>query len=395
MELCDFEVLDIVALSALVEGRAIETASLEFKEAIDLANEQGKDELATDVASFANSVGGDILVGVSERADGEKKGYATACDGIVVDNADALMLRIQSILQERIEPRLVGVRMKVVQIDQERHVLAIRIPRSWQLHAVRRNKAYAVYARNANGKYPLDFFQIRDAFTLGAAATERAMIWRSERIARLAAGETPRILSEGPKLVLHVIPVAAFAGERSRLSVDLEALETTARTMKSSGSNRTYNADGLLIYAEWSNNCEEYSQVYRDGRLESLSAVLTVTSAMGSRPYFHAVVGDIVIRAVAAHRDLLPADPGPTLISLSILGGKGTPISNESKWSSFGKSPIDRDIAMLPEIQLDSLSKENQLLAKGLRPGLDSLYQAGGHSRCPSFGADGTYIEVN
>lgn len=375
-------------LSALVREGAIETVSLDFKEEIDLSTEHGKDELAADVSAFANSVGGDLLIGVSERENGEKKGHATAAEGVELENADPFLLRIQGILQERIEPRIQGVRIQPVQVSPGHYVIAIRVPRSWQLHAVRRNRAYAVYARNANGKYPLDFSQIRDAFVLGANASERAMAWRAERIARIAAGDAPRPLVARPKVVLHVIPISAFSG-RGRSKLDLAKLAGGIKAIGASAANSTYNVDGLLKYDISPEGSDEYVQVYRDGRIEALSAGL---SRKGENVYFTAAVAPLIIEAVAKYGDMLRhvGLAGPTLVALAIVDGKGVAI----KTREVGLSPIDRDVALLPEVDLPEIPVDKQEIASLLRPLLDAFFQSGGHAQSPGFAPDGTFRDL-
>jgi hypothetical protein len=108
-----------------------EGLTLDFKEELLLSSREEKKELLADAVAFANSVGGHILIGVSERRENaERIGVATALPGVEC-NPDGTILRIENLLRDGIAPRITGLRTKAVQVATGRYVLVLQIPQSW------------------------------------------------------------------------------------------------------------------------------------------------------------------------------------------------------------------------------------------------------------------------
>src|SRR5205823_7811738 len=63
--------------------------------------DEDKKELLKDVSSFANTQGGDILIGVDED-----KGVPTGIPGVTVPDIDKEKLRIEEIIRRGLEPRI-------------------------------------------------------------------------------------------------------------------------------------------------------------------------------------------------------------------------------------------------------------------------------------------------
>lgn len=61
-------------------------------------------------------------------------------------------------------------------------------------------------------KYSLDVNELRAAFTLSSTATEKIRSFRTNRIIALTNGETPILFIGSPKVIIHFIPLEAFAG---------------------------------------------------------------------------------------------------------------------------------------------------------------------------------------
>src|SRR5262249_6408462 len=152
-----------------------------------VANGQAaRTEFAEDVASLANTVGGDLVFGVQEVG-----GVATAILGVAVPDPDAEILRLESIIQSSIEPRIAGVRMRAIQ-GGPNPVLVVRVPRGWWgLHMVKNDGLQRFVGRNSAGKYRLDVQQIRAGFLSGADLAERARAFHSERVRSLREGGPP------------------------------------------------------------------------------------------------------------------------------------------------------------------------------------------------------------
>src|SRR5262245_27779705 len=89
--------------AAVELGNTPETLVLEFKAMIDLSGEKNQQEICRDIAQFANTRGGCLLVGVSERLD-PKRGLKVA-DGIKpVVNIDAFRQGIERAITNYLVP---------------------------------------------------------------------------------------------------------------------------------------------------------------------------------------------------------------------------------------------------------------------------------------------------
>ena len=137
------------------------------------------------VSAFANTAGGDLLLGVEAV-----EGVATALPGLDLDNPDGETLRLENMIRDGLEPRLPRVEVCPVKIAEHRYVLVVRVPRSWIApHRVRKNRQF--YARNAAGAYPLDVGELRAAFTMSETVAARIRDFRTYRLARIHGRETP------------------------------------------------------------------------------------------------------------------------------------------------------------------------------------------------------------
>jgi Putative DNA-binding domain len=125
---CRIDQLDENAIRAAIAGHAPEGPDLDFKR----THHDNSDELAKDVAAFANSAGGVLVIGVAED-----KGSASHANS--VDISDPCMRHITQVMASRIEPFIHGVELRAIPIAHVRGsgFLAIIVPRSSQApHAV-------------------------------------------------------------------------------------------------------------------------------------------------------------------------------------------------------------------------------------------------------------------
>ena len=165
--------------------RVGEGKTLEYKREMPGGPDGGRVRFLKAVSVFANTAGGDLLLGV-EAVDG----VAAALPGVDLDNPDGETLRLENMIRDGLEPRLPRVEVCPVKIAEHRYVLVVRVPRSWIApHRVRKNRQF--YARNAAGAYPLDVGELRAAFTMSETVAARIRDFRTYRLARIHGRETP------------------------------------------------------------------------------------------------------------------------------------------------------------------------------------------------------------
>src|SRR4051812_35707653 len=95
-------------LESLIDNGVTESRTLEFKRDQIGANDEAKKEFLKDITALANTMGGDLVVGIEDD-----KGVAKALRGIP-NPSDPEIRRLDSVLQSSVEPRLHGVQMQPV-----------------------------------------------------------------------------------------------------------------------------------------------------------------------------------------------------------------------------------------------------------------------------------------
>jgi predicted HTH transcriptional regulator len=94
-------------IDALVDGKKSERRTLEYKAELPGDSDDAKREFLSDISSFANSVGGDILYGVTDERDanGQATGRPEQAKGISSVNETAEQLRLENMMESHPELR--------------------------------------------------------------------------------------------------------------------------------------------------------------------------------------------------------------------------------------------------------------------------------------------------
>jgi predicted HTH transcriptional regulator len=190
-----------------------ERKTIDYKQQLPTWNDSGKRELLADVSSFANTAGGDLVFGITESA-----GSPTSIPGVEIADPDQEVLRIDNIIRNGLSPRIRQV-TKAILLASTRYIVIIRTERSWYgPHRLIFRGDSRFYGRTSNGKYELDVTDLRNAFILTNTVSEKMAAFRSERVIALANGQALTPVVDGPKLVLHALPVESF-GTKAQFDV--------------------------------------------------------------------------------------------------------------------------------------------------------------------------------
>ena len=111
-------------LNDLVAGGVQESRSIEFKAELVWGTDSDKKEFLADVSALANGGGGDLIFGIEED-----QGAASAVVGLDSFDPDTDRLRIENILRDGIAPRIVGVRVQPVVLNNGRMAIIVRVPK--------------------------------------------------------------------------------------------------------------------------------------------------------------------------------------------------------------------------------------------------------------------------
>ena len=337
------------------------------------------------MSALANTAGGDLLLGV-EATDG----VATALPGLDLDNTDGETLRLENMIREGLEPRLPRVDIHPVMVEEHRYVLVVRVTRSWIApHRVRKNREF--YARNSAGTYPLDVGELRTAFTLSETVAARIRDFRTDRIARIHARETPVALNAGGCMIVHVLPLSAFtaAGE-----IDITAYEAGSRhlsPMGASGWDRRINLDGLVTYSPAHGSASRgYAQTFRTGAAEWVLALrgheerMVLPSATFERDVMRCLTNYL------AFADEFDVEP-PCFVFLSFAGVRGCQLAGprETHWLEE-RLTLREDMLVVPEVVIEDRDVQP---AGVLRPAFDRVWNAFGFVRSLNYDEMGEWKE--
>src|SRR5262249_19562514 len=297
----------------LVENEVAEGILIDYKRDVYGTSDGDKKEFLKDVSSFANTAGGHLIVGMAEE-----NGLPTEPIGLDAD-LDKELLRLESLLRDRLEPRIVGIRMKAVPLGNGRRALVIRIPKSWNApHAVLHNKSRLIFARNSAGAHEASVDEMRTMFTAGPSLSERAHAFHRERMKIVHSDKGPlsNLAGEGGRMVLHIIPFSAFdAGS----AVDLACFDPSDLTpIWCLGCNFGYNVEGYWTTSGGGDRAG-YVQVFRNGIIEAAAGDVRSKTDQGWLLYAESVEDQVTTKLEKYMSALSRAEVSPPMIAM--LGG--------------------------------------------------------------------------
>lgn len=375
------EELDAADLRLLIEDQISECKTIDYKRTLPGRTDADRREFLHDVSSFANASGGHLLFGMKEE-----QGIAMEIVGLRDINPDQEITRLEEMLRSGLRPRIYGLQMKAVRIEEGSWVLVLRIPRSWNPpHQVTFQSDMRFSARGLTGKYLMDVDELRSTLEASDAVGERARNFRLERIAKVKAGETPSEEMDGAHIVLHFLPLSGFAGKRR-----LDFARGTGHwpfdppTFFGSGFSSRYCFEGYAFTAG-SPKVDAYRLYFRSGAMEYVDFRPT---RIGQHDRFERMLSSTLIEKITrqnlAHAlktaKTLELDP-PAFISLSITGARGWTWGTGDSFFQRD-APFDRDPLLFPEHFVDSFDGDLEGRHKAL---VDPVWHATGWEQSPNF----------
>ena len=398
----NFDDITKADIDFLIDNKISESKTLEYKEKLPGSKDNDKKEFLADISSFANASGGDLIYGIKAAVndDGKKTGEPEKVVPLQGITADEAKLQIENLIRTGIEPRIPIHVKEIVGYgdDGNGFIILVRIPQSFASpHMVTFKNTSRFYSRNSAGKYQFDVQEIRNAFLATDSQADRIRSFLQNRLAKIVADETPIPLSMPHRLVLHILPLNSFLNQnRLDFSADRD-LALNFRPIAVSGWDHRYNLDGFLTYRDSRETklCDSYCQTFFDGTIEAVYADILRTNG-GQKPqngdtayiasvaYEHHVIK--VIRNYFKGYKTLGVE-APVVISMALLGCKGAYMYTDMAMGLDNK-PIDRDVAILPEVQTGSLDEEVTTIMK---PIFDAVWNACGHPRSYNYTENGIW----
>jgi hypothetical protein len=387
--------IDREQLQRLIDAQAAEARDIEYKRATYGNADADHAEFLADVSSFANTAGGDLIIGMEAA-----QGVPTAFSPFTGD-ADAEINRLDQMALSSLQPRIPHLHMRAVSLSQGGAAIVIRIPRSYNPphRLIKKGKGNnRFFARSSAGKYEPNVDELRALFTLAPQLADRIRDFRVDRVAKIAAGQAPVALLDRPYLVIHVAPFSSF---NVGAVVSLEEVQQKAAALPPPGGRAVdyrVNFDGMLMLSNADPAAtfqRAYVQVFRSGVIEAATSSLL----RGKKPRLTSLnlEGTILLPAVPYLTALqsLGVDP-PYALLVSLVGVKGVQmVSGVDTWSRDDPEVIlDRDQFHFAEVIIESIPRSVQGLAVMVRPLLDQIANVAGLLRSPGFAPDGTYQQL-
>ena len=399
----NFDDIEKTYIDFLVANKISEIKTLEYKQMLTGRTDSDKKEFLADISSFANASGGDLIYGIKEEIDanGKKTGQpekVVPLEGITSDEAK---LQIENLIRDGIQPR-VTVHIKSIDgygADGKGFIILIRIPQSFASpHMVTFKNTSRFYCRNSAGKYQLDIQEIRNAFLATDSQAERVRSFLQNRLAKIMADETPIPIFKPHRLVLHLLPLNSFLNQkRFDLSDEYFLMDFLKPISVSSPGYNKYNLDGFMTYlpGKTTEACYSYCQLFFDGTIETVSARILRTKESGYpktgetayilSDYFERSVVVAIKNYIKGYRSL-GIDP-PINISVTLLGCKGAHMITNFD-TELDIVPLDRDVAILPQVQMFSLDEDIPTIVK---PIFDAVCNAFGLPRSYNYTENGIW----
>lgn len=408
--LSDIKLSDIMDL---ITEQIVENKHLDYKRGINLKKDEAKIDILKDIVSFANSQGGDLIIGVSE-----KEGVPKEINGIEINKVDELKRAISSVIGRWIEPKITKYEFSsplLLEEDNQKCVLIIRVFRSFNIpHLISDTKEYRFWYRNSSGNEMMDLQQIKSSIDFSQNIGEKIKRFLAERISIIESNETTYELKDKSKTVIHFIPINNFLDNKQE--VDLSKILDNRNAIYTgishwSGGNYQYNIEGLIRGGLWGKEklYDCYLQYFRNGIIESVDNYFIYPGET------HPEVKDGVIPVKMYEKELsiriipkflelmkLSNLETPIWILITLLNVKGFKAQiKTSRYSSFEEgifpaefidNSIKKNIINFPLIIIENYDES---IFQKLLPAFNFLWNLAGYEKTNSFDNDGNFIEVN
>jgi hypothetical protein len=342
--------------------------------------------LSKDVSAFANSQGGNLILGISES-----KGIAKELIGLDID-VDKEIVRMEQLLRNSIEPPIMGLRIRSIPINKGKNVLMLRIPRSWNApHRVVAQSTNRFYFRHSAGVYEPSVVELRALFNQSSTALDSAKRFREKRIFKICNGIEDRPLQNKGRLIIHIVPIASFSG---MINLDLsKAFEKrdSFKPLGSSGFTAHFNLYGFINERGGEFNYG-YTQIFRNGSLEATKANI-VTRSKNDQIIDGNSLEKYIFDSLSYYIDGLKTIgvPLPLIIMFSLEGVKGAHYEVKYNLWDDSRPTLQDDIIYLPECILEEYGNELKY-HNTVRHTFDALWNASGHPKALSFDEKGMWV---
>ncbi len=380
----------------LIECEVLESLTLDYKQQLPSKGSDDKKEFLCDVAAMANSAGGDLVYGIAERRteDDKPTGIPDRLFGTRFANPHDEEIRLSNYIRDGMAPSLIGVIVRSVHCEGG-DALVVRVPASRSKpHMVKMGGTNKFYKRTGTVSHPMDWDEIRRAFSEQGELREALASWRAHRLDLIEQRRSPALLDGEVAMLFHIIPADAFTPgiftEAWRLPQD----QKKEVFVPYGNYYQRYNADGFLCHSnravagphQKTDGYWGYTQLFRSGIVEyAFSHFFRPPIDLQIPLICGQEVEQTMVRcyADAIGRYQREGHSGVVYVGFSITGMEDKQIySTLMSW--IGRdSGIRQNAVTSPEVMVDLSEPEEAPYARTLRPLVDTFWQLDGREGTP------------
>jgi len=380
-------------LQELIDDSVSENITLEYKQSLPGNSDADKKEFLADISSFSNASGGNLVYGITEDRE---KGIPKKLEGLIVENTDKEITRLENMIRDGIKPRISGIVIQPIKVLKSKVALFIRIPRSWNSpHRVIFKGHDKFYTRNNTGKYPMDVTELKIAFDLSETITERIRRFRKDRISKIFTNTIPVPFYDNAKIALHLIPFVSLNSAKRYELNKITSYPGKLPPINHNGFTNRHNLDGFLTYSrDEEGKTYSYVQLFNNGIIEAVEGKYLDPHQNDEQLIIYgAAYENKLIESLSIYLSVLKElnIELPIFIFLTLVGVRGYfMFVGEKRFNVQGNSGIDRDILLLPEVIIENYHTAPEDI---LKPCFDAIWNACGFPKSPNYDDGGKRIE--
>lgn len=198
-------------IESLVKFRRSESRTLDFKEAFPSPDHKGVRDFLADVTAFANTDGGDIVIGIRE----DKNGVAVDVPGIERAGLDQELRRIDDQLRSLVDPGVPLFAVRELLREDGKVVLVMRVGASLIApHRVDHDKSSRFYRRANRSNLAMSTAEIRQAFAASQDYPDRIRDLHRKAVEAITGKNMPTRIVDRPTIVVSIAPLSVFREAR-------------------------------------------------------------------------------------------------------------------------------------------------------------------------------------
>lgn len=382
----DFEEIDESDIAQLIDAGASEGVRLDFKQQPYGDREADRKEFLKDVSAFANTAGGDLIIGLEEQDL-----VATAVLPISAEDAAKEAERLENLARDGLEPRI-QMRIRAVPVANG-YVIVCRVAPSWYPpHRVKAYHSNRIYVRGSTGAVEASMDELRRLFLTPVNAREKVEKFVSMRLRLIGASELGVPLAgESDRLVVHVLSLNSLSDGSNVIDIQrAQAAGGYLAPIKATHYTSRINLDGFISF-RGQDACYGYKQLFRHGAIEETRVNILSEQRSGDRilriSEVEADVINSVLNSIEALRYLQVAPPLVIVATLQNVRG-AIPVTNANAVVPDLRPPVYANDISLPYAVIEEYGAADSYDPM-LRPLCDVLWNAAAEPASRSFGPDG------